>query len=216
MTFNKKDIRHNKKDIKMNAIIKFVSAVILSAFTTAAVAQTSQDEMIKTRAREKVSQMCDYIEFMANPQNSLDVRKKYKERAVRLFMGNCEPYEDDGVTNKGVVMEITSIYRTTPRRRLMKDYFTGLMNMRYSKVEVKSSDIHDMQVSNLKKISDDMYVCTVAYVQTFLGYRDGRPVYGDRTKKTVKVYIFVEETMDGIEYVVRLGDTKASETTKIK
>ena len=171
--------------------------------------------MIKVRAAEKVKQMCDYIEFMANPENNIDIRKRYKGKATKLFVANCEKYEEDGIIRNGVVMEISSTYRTKPRRRLMKDYFIGLMNMRYEKVVIQSSDIHDIQLSQLQKIDENTYVCTAVFVQVFVGIRDGQPVYSDRTKKSVKCYVYREETVDGDEYIVKLGDTRALETKRM-
>ena len=199
----------------MKSIYRIALFFVLSVFATVSFAQQDVEEMIKIRAAEKVKQMCDYIEFMANPENGKEVRTKYKGKAVRLFIANCEPYEEDGIQKKGVEMEITSTYRTKPRRRLMKDYFTGLMNMRYSKVEIKSSDIHDIQVSELRQIDENTFVCTAVFVQVFVGYRDGKPVYSDRTKKSVKCYVLREETMDGEEYIVKLGDTKALDTKRL-
>ncbi len=200
----------------MNSKYKLLIVLVLLVFSTATYAQQEIEKMIQIRAAEKVSQMCDYIEFMANPENGNDVRNKYKGKAVRLFVANCEPYEDEGIRRKGVEMEITSTLRKKPRRRLMKDYFTGLMNMRYSKVQIKSSDIHDIQLSELRKIDDNTFVCTAVFVQVFIGYRDGRPIYSDRTKKSVKCYVYKEETIEGNEYIVKLGDTKALETQKLK
>lgn len=199
----------------MKSIYKISIILILSAFSTAIYAQQGIEKMIRIRAAEKVKQMCDYIEFMANPENGYDVRYRYKGKAVRLFVANCEPYEEEGIQRRGVEMEVTSTLRKKPRRRLMKDYFTGLMNMRYSKVQIESSDIHAIQLSELRKIDNNTFVCTAVFVQVFIGYRDGIPVYSDRTKKSVKCYVYKEETIEGDEYIVKLGDTKALETISV-
>lgn len=97
----------------------------------------------------------------------------------------------------------------------MKDYFTGLINLRYSKVDIQSTKVQDIKVSELQKIDDNKYVCTAYFEQIFIGYRDGRPIYKDRTRKKVKVYILAEETIDRPEFVVMLGDVTALETTRI-
>lgn len=47
----------------------------------------------------------------------------------------------------------------------MKDYLTGLINLRYSKVDVVSTDIYGISMSELQKIDDNEYVCTACYVQ---------------------------------------------------
>lgn len=201
----------------MKTTFRFLLVTVLFTFATQTYAQNNNIEtLIQVRAAEKVKQMCDYIEFIANPENNRDIRAKYKGKAVRLFMANCEPYNEDGVQKKGVSMEITSTLRTRTTRRLMKDYFIGLMNMRYDKVKIQSSDIHDIQLSNLQKVDENTYVCTAVFIQVFIGYRDGKPVYGDRTKKSVKCYVFREETVEGDEYIVKLGDTRALSTEKIK
>lgn len=195
-------------------LYRIVLVFVFSAFASISFAQQDIEEMIRYRAAEKVAQLLEDIEIIANPDNSKDVRTKFKGKAVRLFIANCEPYEEEGIQKKGVEMEITSTYRTKPRRRLMKDYFTGLMNLRYSKVEIKSSNIHDIQVSELRQIGENTFVCTAVFVQVFVGFKDGKPVYTDRTKKSVKCYVYREDTMDGYEYIVKLGDTKALETKR--
>lgn len=195
-------------------LYRIVLVFVFSAFASISFAQQDIEEMIHIRVPEKVAQLLDDIEIIANPENSKDVRTRFKGKAVRLFIANCEPYEEEGIQKKGVEMEITSIYRTKPRRRLMKDYFTGLMNLRYSKVEIKSSKIHDIQVSELRQIDENTFVCTAVFVQVFVGFKDGKPVYTDRTKKSVKCYVYREDTMDGYEYIVKLGDTKALETKR--
>lgn len=195
-------------------LYRIVLVFVFSAFASISFAQQDIEEMIHIRVPEKVAQLLDDIEIIANPENSKDVRTRFKGKAVRLFIANCEPYEEEGIQKKGVEIEITSIYRTKPRRRLMKDYFTGLMNLRYSKVEIKSSKIHDIQVSELRQIDENTFVCTAVFVQVFVGFKDGKPVYTDRTKKSVKCYVYREDTMDGYEYIVKLGDTKALETKR--
>lgn len=195
-------------------LYRIVLVFVFSAFASISFAQQDIEEMIHIRVPEKVAQLLDDIEIIANPENSKDVRTRFKGKAVRLFIANCEPYEEEGIQKKGVEMEITSIYRTKPRRRLMKDYFTGLMNLRYSKVEIKSSKIHDIQVSELRQIDENTFVCTAVFVQVFVGFKDGKPMYTDRTKKSVKCYVYREDTMDGYEYIVKLGDTKALETKR--
>lgn len=68
----------------------------------------------------------------------------------------------------------------------MKDYFTGLVNLRYSKVDIQSTKVHEIEVSELQKIDDNKFVCTAYFEQIFVGYRDGRPVYKDRTRKKLR------------------------------
>ncbi len=179
-------------------------------------AQSSADEMLKRRCAEKVWQMCDHIEYMANPQNKKNNRLFYRTVALKLFIGQGDSYEEDGRIRDGVTMEVTSVNRNNPYSYLMKQYFSNLINrLSYSKVVMQTTDVSAMKISELQPISEDTYVCTVYFEQSFCGYRDGRPVYKDITRKRVKCYVKVEQTVDGEEYIVMLGDVTATDTQRL-
>lgn len=200
--------------LKVFIIMMFLYLGISTAF-----AYTEQElkEIMEHRIQHKVAQMNDNISFMADKSKDLDTRNYYREMALNLFIEKGEPFEDvGGIPNTGVKMETTSVYRKKPTRRLMKDYFTGLINLRYSKVDVQSTEARCIEVSDLQKIDDEgNYVATAYFEQIFVAYRDGRIVYKDKTRKKVKVYVFAEETIDRTEFIVRLGDVTALETTKL-
>ena len=180
-----------------------------------AFAQSSTTEQIQRRAAEKVGQMNDYIAFMANKNKKLNTRIYYKKKALNLFVGCGESYEEDGIKKEGVQMEVTSINRKGKSRRLMKNYFQSLIDLGYNQVSITSTDIANIKVSQLQKIGENRYVCTCYFEQAFVGYRDGRPVYRDITHKHVKCYVYAEETENGTEYMVLLGDVTADETRKL-
>lgn len=197
--------------------IKHILCMMLLFVGASAFAQTDAglSELMKQRAQQMVAQMNDYISFMADKSKTVNTRIYYRGKALNLFIEKGEPYEEEGIHNTGVKMETTSKYRKKPTSRLMKDYFTGLINLRYSKVDIQSTKVHDIKISDLQKVDDNKYVCTAYFEQKFLGYRDGIPVYTDRTRKKVKVYIFSEETIDGEEFIVMLGDVSAIETSDL-
>lgn len=180
-------------------------------------AQISADEMLKKRCAEKVFQMCDYIEYMANPEYKINNRKYKRGAALKLFVGQGNSYEENGRMRAGVTMEVTSVNRRNPYSYLMKTYFTNLINrLNYSKVVMQTTDVAAMKVSELQPISDDTYVCTVYFEQSFCGYREGsRPVYRDTTHKRVKCYVTVDQTEDGEEFIVLLGDVTATDTQRL-
>ena len=158
--------------------IRYILCTLFLMIGVTAFAQSdaSISELMKQRAQQKVAQMNDNISFMADKSKSLDTRNYYKRRALNLFIEKGEPYEEEGIHNTGVKMETTSIYRKKPSRRLMKDYFTGLVNLRYSKVDIQSTKVHEIEVSNLQKIDDNKYVCTAYFEQVFVGYREGHRI----------------------------------------
>ena len=192
-----------------------ITAIMLLACITVQ-AQSSADEMLKRRCADKVKQMCDYIEYMANPQQKVNNRRYYRTAALNLFVGQGNSYEEDGRIRAGVTMEVTSVNKKNPYSYLMKQYFSNLINrLGYSKVVMQTTDVSAMKISELQPISEDTYVCTVYFEQSFCGYRDGRPVYKDITRKRVKCYVKVEQTEDGEEYIVMLGDVTATDTQRL-
>lgn len=177
--------------------------------------QNAVDEQIKRTAAQRVAQMNDYISFMADKSNDTETRQYYKKQALNLFAGRGYNYEENGVNKEGVRMEITSVNNTRPRSKLMRVYFNGLMNLTYQKVSIQSTELASIKVSNLQKVDNNMYVCTCYFDQVFVGYRDGRPVYKDITRKKVKCYIEVQDVEGGPqEYVVLLGDVQAIDTKR--
>lgn len=195
--------------------IKYILSLLFLLIGANVYAQsdTGMTELMKQRAQQKVAQMNDYISFLADKSKSLDTRNYYRGQALNLFIEKGEPFEEEGIHNTGVKMETTSKYSKKPSRRLMKNYFTGLIELRYSKVSIQSTKVNEIKISDLQKIDDNKYVCTAYYEQIFVGERDGKIVYKDRTRKKVKIYILSEETIDGEEFIVLLGDVTALETT---
>lgn len=191
-------------------LLVFVIMVISHVF-----AQSSIDTQIQRRAAEKVGQMNDYISFMANKSKKPNTRVYYKKKALNLFVGCGDSYEEDGIRKEGVQMEVTSINRKSKSRRLMKDYFQSLIDLGYNQVSITSTDVANIKVSQLQKIGENQYVCTCYFEQAFAGFRDGRPIYKDITRKHVKCYVYAEETENGTEYMVLLGDVTADETRKL-
>ena len=200
----------------MEKISKRITMLLLvMMMITQAFAQSSATEQIKRRAAEKVGLMNDYISYMANKKKSKKTRLYYKTKALRLLAGGGDCYEENGVQKEGVQMEVTSINRKTKSRRLMKEYFQSLIDFKYNDVQITSTDVADIKVSQLQRIGENLYVCTCYFEQAFIGYMDGRPVYKDITHKHVKCYVYAEETESGTEFMVLLGDVTADQTRKL-
>lgn len=200
----------------MKTMLKvFITAIMIMACISVQ-AQNNDDEMLKRRCADKVKQMCDYIEYMANPQQKVNNRRYYRTAALNLFVGQGNSYEEEGRIRNGVTMEVTSVNRKNPITYLMKRYFSNLIaRTSYTKVVMQTTEAFDMKVSELQPIDDNTYVCTIYFVQTFVGYRGDGIKYGDVTQKRVKCYVKVEQTEDGEEYIVLLGDVTAIDTQRL-
>ena len=205
----------------MNTILKFTlaSIVILMSSISASAQDYNEEKLFQQRAKERVKLMNDYVSFMADKSKSQETRYYYRKKALPLFIGKGYEYEENGVTKQGVMMQTTSVNRPGVTNTLLRDYFSRLVNLRYSKVNITSTEIAGMKVSDLKKVdsSDNktLYMCTCQYVQYFRGeYGDGY-VYADKTTKRIVCYVEVEETEDGQEFMIKLGDVEAISTERL-
>lgn len=197
---------------------------LLYVSTVSAQQLTSQQkESMGRRAAQKVGQMNDYISQMAkkktrgvSKKDDLENRLYIKGKALNLFIGRGFDYIENEVSKKGVYMQTTSLRNPQPVSTLMRVYFQRLIELKYTDVDIKSTEIAAIKVSNMNKIDDNTWVCTCEYDQVFKGFRDGRAVYDDITTKRIKCYLKVEQTVNGEEFIVLLGDVDAIQTKKRK
>lgn len=192
----------------------YVLLAMLMAIPMSAQTDSQKEEMLKTRAKEKVGQFCDYVSFIASKKKNLKTRLYYVDKAKNLFLNRGKALfdEDGSMVRDSVIMQVTSLKAKKPRNVYLNKYLPNLANLKYPQVEVTSTDVAEMKVSNLHKIGDGLYTCTVYFYQYFVGKADNRVVYKDKTNKRVQCYIIEEETEDGLEYVVLLGDIYAGTT----
>jgi hypothetical protein len=202
----------------MKTVIKLIIALVaIFGLTTSVRAQVEgQEERILLRAAEKVAQMNDYISKMADKKNSLNFRLRRKEKALNLFVGKGYEYIENGVEKEGVQMQVTSKNRAKVGQPLMRDYFDNLVGKKldkmYDDVHIEATEVAKIKVSELQKLDENLWECTCEYDQAFVGYRDGRPVYRDITTKRIKCYVIAEDTEDGWEFIILLGDVYAIKT----
>lgn len=194
-------------------LLKRLIFIALLLWSVSVYAQTNDDnrEIMMQCALQKISQLNDYISLMSNKSIDMTARNKYRQAALNLFIGNGEPFDEQGIYNSGVEIIVTSSNQNKPTRSLVKNYLARLVNLQCPNIELQSSEFYMMDLSELHHISENKYVCGVCYKQKFVGYRDGRPMYSDCTKRT-NVYITLEHTIDGLNYIVLLGDISAIET----
>lgn len=166
-------------------------------------------EILAPNQATVVAQVNDYISLMANKRKSLDARKYYKEKALHLFIGNGYHYEENGTEKEGVVIETTSSSGKVSSKKLIRNYFDDLIKFKYQNIKVTSTEIAYIKISNIYKIDDSLYACTCQYDQAFVGYRDGKLVYKKIETKHIKCYISSEDTEEGCETIVKLGDMTA-------
>lgn len=190
-------------------------------------AQTEQQKNeMRAQAAMKVDVLNGFIKDIARKEETMEYRMYYREQALKLFINNGDSYkiriknshgEEEVTTREGVMMEVTSVNRSTPKRYLFKTYLYNLARLKYDEVYIESTDVASIKVSDMYKIGDNLYTCTCFFKQAFVGYRDGRPVYRDITEKKVECWIRLEWVAGESkpDYVILLGDVAALDTQRM-
>ena len=173
--------------------------------------------------------MNDYVSFMADKSKSQETRYYYRKKALPLFIGKGYEYEENGVTKRGVMMQTTSVNRPgVVTNTLLRDYFSRLVNLRYSKVNITSTEIAGMEVSDLKKVdsSDNktLYMCTCQYVEYYRldgGIDRFDNAYVEKSTKRIVCYVELDETeidatgRPNCAYKILLGDIESISTERL-
>ena len=219
----------------MNTILKFaLSLIAIVCFPMSMKAQDINYEdlsqlQLQQRVKERVKFMYDYVSFMADKSKTQKTRYYYCKKALQFFIGKGYEYEENGVTKQGVMMQTTSINRLGVKKTLLRDYFRSLVNLRYSKVNITSVEIADVQVSDLKRVdsSDNkaLYMCTCQYVEYYrfdggLDRYDG--VYVQKSTKRIVCYVELDEVLsceigkpNYYEHKILLGDVESISTERL-
>lgn len=181
----------------MERHIRLITLLFVIFLSTSAYSQQlthAEKESLQTRVKNKVDEYQFYLQQLADKRStSAVVKDNAYTLALKLFIGECENYsiyEPDlgrNVTKPAVRMEVSSKYRLTKSRVLMKKYLNNLRNnTSYDQIEITDADV--VRVDNIYKVGDH-YECMAYFCQKYVGYRDNRVVYSDVTTKKVRVYI---------------------------
>lgn len=187
---------------------------------------TQEDmEQLLVQTQLKVNQFNGYISFIAKKEKYSSLRQQqeieknkdaYIRQALKLFIGGGEDYIDEyGNHQPAPIMQVSCLLRNGKTRindRKIGIYLNNLKNMRYTEVKVTAGDAYFC--SEARQIGENKYMTTLSYRQFFVGKIDGRVVYGDKTDKTITVYI-EKKIVDGRSiWTVLLGDIKVDATER--
>lgn len=220
---------NDKTTMKMNIKV-FLTVFVMLLCISPSYGQTNDlskedmEELLK-QTQLKVNQFNDYISFIAKKeryrsytqqQQVEQTKKEYIKQALKLFIGKGEAYTDEyGNQQPAPVMEVSRLLRNgkfTVSRRKIGNYLNALKNLNYSSVRVSAGSA--FFTSEAKQVGENKYMVTLSYRQYFIGERDGKVVYRDRTDKTVTVYIEKQVNGGHVRWTVLLGDIKVEATSK--
>ena len=183
-----------------------------------------QKEDIIVRMKDKLEDFLFRLQLMGEKTNPLEVRQKAYDQAIKLFIGNCEPYyvmnpiTGASERKKAVQMETSSVNRSTTNCQPMKQYFKNLLNNRsYTNIKIEQADV--IRIDNFRQVGPGKYEAIASFCQYFKGYSGDQIRYADKTYKTVKIYIdyTLNRGSSGDEAIfdIKLGDMKVLATERI-
>lgn len=202
---------------------KLLLTVLLASTSWAVFAQQTHDlspeelEAFKVQCQERVDAFQMGLEIIADKQQNAEIKNHYIKTLPEMFMGNGDKWTDrNGGSHDAVKMQVSSIAggKESTNDVPLKEYLPRLRNLPYTYVEVKKAKT--CMISNLYKVSDNMYMGTCTFFQYFTGKSGEVLVYRDYSQKDVDVYIQrVEDGSLGTYWDMKFGDINVSETRKV-
>ncbi len=186
----------------------------------------AQKVEFQNRVKQKVEEFQNALSNIVNVELRHDIRKENVTNLLKLFMGEGDPYDyydeeaDKRVHSNGVKMQTSSIYKTNNQSQKLKRYIyklynpeTGKSSLSYTKIEIESASA--VRVDNIEKVGDH-YECVAYFSQKFIGYRDGKVWYSDKTSKKIRCYINHIDLPTGKRiFDAKLGDIYVLSTQKL-
>ena len=145
--------------------------------------QITKDEF-ERKALQKTNQLNIYLKIICDKSAKMDEVSKAIDQSLTLFV--------DG----NAMVETSSVNRTDVKRYKIGSYLAKIKALNYDKVEIEWTNVQ--YVSDLKQGPDGNYYGVVSFEQVFRGYRDGKLVYQDITRKNATVVLKAyEKNVDG-------------------
>ncbi len=192
----------------MNRLITLIA--IMTFGISCAFSQTISGEKLNSKLAASKTILNDYQNLMADKSKSDDVKRQYLELALDLFVNKGEPFTVDSISYEGATITTTSAYRNKEIKRKMRDYLQGIIDLRYTPIDLTVANIpplpSQIDTKELKKLGDNQYAYTFLVTRELAGYIDGTPVYKDITPYKYTLFLFTENTINGLEYIVYLSD----------
>lgn len=199
---------------------KLLLVLLLGSISLIGKAQQTHDltqeelDAFKVQCQERVDAFQMGLEIIAAKQQSSEIKIHYIRTIPDMFMGKGDPWTDgNGGKHDAVKMQVSSLSTGSTTDIPLKKYLIRLRDLPYTSVEIKKAKT--CKISNLYKVSDNMYMGTCTFFQYFTGKKGEVFVYRDYTQKDVDVYIQrIEDGSLGAYWDMKFGDINVSETTK--
>ncbi|MEP7279992.1 MAG: hypothetical protein ABI813_15195 [Bacteroidota bacterium] len=136
------------------------------------------------KALQKTNQLNIYLKVICNKAANYEEINKAIDQAVGLFV------------DENAMIETSSVNRNDVKRYKIRSYLSHIKLVNYDKIEIEWTNVQ--YVSDVKQGPDGNYYGVVSFEQVFKGYRDGKLVYQDVTRKNTNVVLKTyEKNVDG-------------------
>lgn len=195
----------------------FVSIVMIMVFASLQAQQEMQDasksievtESMKrdfeNKVQEKVANLSNYISVIGSKTRSATEKDECIEAAMEMFRDErCK-------------MQVSSVNNSSIKSYPIRTYLNRLRLLNYQSVNIQWFDV--CLISNLVKTqTPNLYEGVVSLMQRFNAVRGDGGRYQDVTKKNIKVFVKLDQTMIAGQmrktWSVKLGDISVKETKK--
>ncbi len=157
----------------------------------------------ENKVQEKVANLSNYISVIGSKIRSANEKDECIEATMELFRDErCK-------------MQVSSVNNRSIKSYPMRTYLNRLRLLNYQSVDIQWFDV--CLISNLVKTqTPNLYEGVVSLMQRFDAVRGDGGRYQDVTKKNIKVYVKLDQTMIAGQmrktWSVKLGDILVKET----
>lgn len=172
-------------------------------------------EAFKVQCQERIDAFQMGLEIIADKRQNSEIKDHYIKTLPEMFMGNGDPWTDiNGGKHAAVKMQVSSLSNEKPHDIPLKLYLNRLRDLEYTDVEIKKAKT--CLISNLYKVSDNLYMGTCTFFQYFTGKSGDGRVYRDYTQKDVDIYIQrIADGSLGTYWDMKFGDINVTETKRM-
>lgn len=204
---------------------KLLMTLIMWLGALPALAQATNDlspeeiEAFKVQCQERIDAFQMGLEIIADKRQNDEIKNHYIKTIPEMFMGEGEVwYDSKNARHDAVIMQVSSVNKPDVSKVPLKKYLSNLRNLPYTRVDIKKAQT--CLISNLYKVSDNLYMGTCSFFQYFSGENGGPEggtvVYRDFSQKDVDVYIRkVEDGSLGTYWDMKFGDINVTETKRL-
>ncbi|MEO5682163.1 MAG: hypothetical protein ABIQ88_05945 [Chitinophagaceae bacterium] len=148
------------------------------------VAGNISKESFEKKALQKTNQLNIYLKVICDKAANYEEINKAIDQSVGLFV------------DENAMIETSSVSRNDIKRYKIRNYLSHIKLVNYDKIEIEWTNVQ--YVSDVKQAPDGNYYGVVSFEQVFRGYRDGKLIYQDVTRKNATVILKTyEKNIDG-------------------